>query len=621
MLKDVPIITKGWFSIMSLLLVGYAFGLPAFSPGLVAFVPPIETIEDLWAGIDPRALPLEIEVIKSWDEGDVHLEMLYFTGEVFEGEKTRIFGYLGRPKTASKKLPGVLHIHGGGQTANLEWPRFWAKRGFICLSFDFCGNTNLPTLGPEYRREHFTKWGKVPGDMMKGSGGLAMTPTPRHNPWFHWALAARRGLTLLERQPQVNGDQLGIFGISVGGTLSWTVAGVDNRVKTAVPIYGCGFEFYDYPPKVDAPQSNDLRLWRKLIAPESCSSRIHCPILFLSATNDGHGKMDLAYRTLDLSPSPVRRQLFTANYDHHVEPIEARSLPIWMETHLLKTHPSWPASPLIEVFGPGVPKVRVTCANPDNVELVDIYYCLNNHWPMSRFWRLSSGVKRAGNTFVCEVPCMAKEDTLILFANVSERSGLRQSSRLVTQPLGTLPGILPTLKREALIDSMDSPVAWNWVPAYTDPSRDDHFFEPWTGPAKKQGFTLDRRTFPHANPMVFYFGTRKIGDPQFKGTGNETLLLDLYLPHTPSQLTVRVRHRKTGDPETEFTFQPPLPPNDPKKPNEWHTLRLKRQQFTNTKGEILPYWEHVEFFILNGKSPANIPPVFRQLRWDRQGKE
>lgn len=70
---------------------------------------------------------------------------------------------------------------------------------------------------------------------------------------------------------------------------------------------------------------------------------------------------------------------------------------------------------------------------------------------------------------------MAKDDTLILFANVSERSGLRQSSRLVTQPLGTLPGILPTLKREALIDSMDSPVAWNWVPAYTDPSRDDHF--------------------------------------------------------------------------------------------------------------------------------------------------
>lgn len=73
---------------MSLLLVGYAFGLPAFLPGLGAFVPPIETIEDLWAGIDPRALPLEIEVIKSWDEGDVHLEMLYFTGRFSKAKNT-----------------------------------------------------------------------------------------------------------------------------------------------------------------------------------------------------------------------------------------------------------------------------------------------------------------------------------------------------------------------------------------------------------------------------------------------------------------------------------------------------------------------------------------------------
>ena len=102
---------------------------------------PIKTVEELWAGFDPRATPLDVEVVKAWDEGDVHLEMVYFTGEVFEGTKTRIFGYFGRPKKAAGKVPGILHVHGGGQTAVLDWPRFWAKRGFVCLSFDFCGNT------------------------------------------------------------------------------------------------------------------------------------------------------------------------------------------------------------------------------------------------------------------------------------------------------------------------------------------------------------------------------------------------------------------------------------------------------------------------------------------------
>src|SRR5262245_31092825 len=87
---------------------------------------PITTIEGLWAGFDPRALPLDVEVVKAWDEGDVRLETVYFTGEVFDGQKVRVFGHFGLPKMARGKVPGVLHVHGGGQTANLDWPRFWA---------------------------------------------------------------------------------------------------------------------------------------------------------------------------------------------------------------------------------------------------------------------------------------------------------------------------------------------------------------------------------------------------------------------------------------------------------------------------------------------------------------
>src|SRR5678815_4104533 len=337
----------------------------------------IDSIDKLWDGFDPRALPLEIEIIKAWDEGDVHLESIYFTGEIFEGEKTRIFGYLGRPREMAGEVPGILHIHGGGQTAVLDWPRFWAKRGYVCLSFDFCGNTNLPTLGPEYRRVHYTRWGKVPADMMKIGGGTQMTPTPRHNPWFHWALAARRGLTLLETQPGVDAGKLGIFGVSVGGTLTWTVAGVDARVKAGAPIYGCGWEFYAYPPQLDADFGPDLRLWRKLIAPEAHASRITCPVLLLSASNDGHGRMDLAFQTLDRLAAPIRSQVFTANYDHHFELAQARSLPLWMDTHLKGTRAAWPATPRIEFVGGEVPQVRVTPAHADDTERVDIYYCLD----------------------------------------------------------------------------------------------------------------------------------------------------------------------------------------------------------------------------------------------------
>jgi hypothetical protein len=44
-------------------------------------------------------------------------------------------------------------------------------------------------------------------------------------------------------------------------------------------------------------------------------------------------------------------------------------------------------------------------------------------------------------------------------------------------------------------------------------------FREWRGEDGGRGFTLDPQMFPHEGPMGFYFGTQKIGDPQFRGTG------------------------------------------------------------------------------------------------------
>ena len=555
----------------------------------------------------PRALPLEIEVLKAWDEGDIHLEMIYFTGEIFEGEKTRVFGYLGRPKKIEGKLPGLLHIHGGGQTARPDWPQFWAKRGYVCLSFDFCGDTNLATLGPEYRRERFTLWRKVPADMMKVGGGMTMTPDPKRNPWLHWAMAARRGLTLLETQPGVNPDRVGIFGISVGGTLTWIVAGIDPRVRAAVPIYGCGWESYAFPVDAKSPASEDQKLWRAMMAPEEYAPRITAPLLFMSATNDFHGKMDLAYNTLDLLGSKTKRQVFTANYDHHIEPAEARSLPLWMDAQLKGNPQSWPAPPAIELTGGGVPIVHVAPENPDGVDQVNIYYCLNNDWPMARFWRTVATVRRRGQEFLGEAAFLDPSDHLTVFANVTYKNGIRHSSRLLKRAAASIPGAAPTLHRETFIDAMTTPTDWSWVPAYTDPNREGlTYFTAWTSDTREQGFTLNARMFNPAAPSSFYFGTRKVGDPQFRGRANEILAIDVLNDRTPETLTIILRHRLPLQYGQEYRFSPP--PNGEKERTRqpWRTLLLKREQFQSQEGRILPDWQNVDWFILKGTSaPGN----------------
>ena len=568
---------------------------------------PIATIDDLWLGFDPRSVPLDVEVLKSWEEDDVHLESFYFTGEVFEGEKVRIFGYLGRPKKVRGKIPGVLHIHGGGQTAVLDWPRFWAKRGYACLSFDFCGD-----LGPGSKREQFTRWGKVQADMTKIGGGLSMKPTPRHNPWYHWTLAARRGLTLLESRAEVDKDRLGIFGISVGGTLTWSVAALDTRVKAAAPIYGGGWEFYHYPPDLSADPGYDLKSWRTMIAPEAHAARVKCPLLYLSATNDGHGRMDLAYRTLERVPGKLKNQVFTPNTDHHVEPGEARSLPLFMGAHLRGDGRDWPESPGVrfDVDRDGVPFLKVDPVRSNEVERVDIHYCLNNDWPTTRFWRTVPST-RHGNSFTGAAPILNRNDVLFAFANVTYKSGLRISSTLLKQDASKLAGAKATLARTAMIDSMESSRDWSWVPAYTDPCRDDRFFEEWKGPTGERGFTLDRKTFNHAGGMIFHFGTRKIGDPQFHGVGRKTLLLDHLADHSPEKVIVRLLRRVPGQNPVEFTTL--LPPAAGEGP--WKTWRMEAAQFKDVSGKALENWDRIESFVLTGTSPANKPPIIKRLRW------
>ncbi len=279
----------------------------------------------------------------------------------------------------------------------------------------------------------------------------------------------------------------------------------------------------------------------------------------MSATNDFHGKMDLAYSTLDLLGSKTKRQVFSANYDHHIEPAEARSLPLWMDVHLKGQPQSWPAPPAIELTGGGVPVVHVTPESPDAVDQVNIYYCLNNDWPMARFWRTVASVGRRGHEFLGEAAFLDRADHFTVFANVTYKNGIRQSSRLLKRAAASIAGATPTLHRETLIDALNTPTDWSWVPAYTDPNREGlSYFTAWTSETGERGFTLDPRMFNPAAPSSFYFGTRKIGDPQYRGRASEVLAIDVRDDRTPETLTIILRHRLAGQYGQEYRFSAPF---------------------------------------------------------------
>ncbi len=562
----------------------------------------IRNAEELWAGYDPRAEPLEITVAKAWDEGALRIEQLSFTGETWEGVKVRVFAYRGAPKEGGK-LPGILHLHGGGQTASLDWVRSWAGRGYVGVSHDFCG------AGPGRAPEMVTQWGAAPAYMADPGGPKSsLHPTPRFNAWYHWMLVARRALTLLEEHPQVAPERLGVFGVSVGGTLTWMVAGCDARVRAAVPIYGVGQNTYTFPwQSPDDVVDEDIRLTRAVIEPEGYAPGVKCPLLFMNASNDHHGRLDFGMRTLALATqSPMLREVYTPRSIHHIEPAEAQDLALWMDFHLKGTGPAWPESPTIEVQGgETVPRIIVKVVQPGEVESVTAHYGLNNAWPTSRFYREVAATKIADDRYAAPSPILSPDDTVYAFANVAYRSGIHLSTRLIKVAAHALPSVHPTLQRTALIDPIDDDRAWFWWLAGTDPLNQTALLQPWAGPHGERGFT-------HAQPGGFSFATTALGDPQFKREDTGALLLDVWAEALPMSLEVSVATKFFQPGQINYKAVP--------KPREvkdgWATLSLSPSDFHDDKDAPLASWKDVDFLCLSGTGAGEKRTVFKNLRWE-----
>lgn len=251
------------------------------------------TVKELWANFDPRKDPLDAKVVREWEKDGIVYRSVTFHIGTFKGKPARMAAFFGFPKGA-KKLPGLLHLHGGGQRAFLKEVEFYAKRGYACLSINWGGremeeakdgdpNTDWGAVDPTQKN--------VPGyaNLKPGEKYLDPFESPRNNNWYLLTLGARRGLTFLEQQSEVDPDRLGVCGHSMGGNLTVYVAGSDSRVKAAAPsVGGSGFRFI---AQVQVHSGSCLLTVRQMVKPqhkERCvvkPNRIEQPkAFFLSRT-------------------------------------------------------------------------------------------------------------------------------------------------------------------------------------------------------------------------------------------------------------------------------------------------------------------------------------------------
>lgn len=235
----------------------------------------------------------------TWGARTGLVQSVFYEGEPFQGQPTRVFAYVGRPAEGSGPFPAMVLVHGGGGKAFAKWAEHWAQRGYVALAMDTAG------CGPD---------GRLPDgrpDQSDPTKFREFTKVEARDMWTYHAVAAViRGHSLLASLPEVDRSRIGITGISWGGYLTCIVAGLDDRLKVAVPVYGCGFlgENSCWKPTSLAAMSPAARaLWLKLFDPSQYVGDTRCRILFLNGSNDFAYPLDSYRKTVRLVRSKLRR--------------------------------------------------------------------------------------------------------------------------------------------------------------------------------------------------------------------------------------------------------------------------------------------------------------------------
>lgn len=392
-----------------------------------------QNVAELWAGYDPRKEPLETEIVREWEEDGLVVRNLRYLVGTFKGKKARMAAFHAYPK-GGKNLPGILHMHGGGQRAFLHEAKYYASRGYSSISINW-GGREMEEARPG---DLNTDWGSVnptqknvPGyfNLLPSEHHLDPVESPRNCNWFLLTLAGRRALTFLERQPEVDKNRLGVHGHSMGGNLTVYLAGSDDRVKAASPsVGGTGFRTFPYfhlPPQIRSVKGS-VELFRATMGYQNYAPRIAAPILHLGATNDFHGLMDATYATGALVPHENKRYVFAPHFNHRFNPEQAIARPLWFDAHLKGGFalPETPKTRLDLDTPDGVPTLSVTPdADSLPVTRIDVHYSEDPD-PRARFFRSAKTSKHptdAGSR-LARLPLLdPKKQPLFAFANVHYR--------------------------------------------------------------------------------------------------------------------------------------------------------------------------------------------------------
>ena len=170
----------------------------------------------------PEKTPINAHIFGRVEREDYSVEKVYF--EAYPGFFTT--GNLYRPKGRKGPFPGIVSPHGHWGRGRLENSEAgsvpgrcinFAKQGYVIFSYDMVGRCDSgEQIDHAYGGEREALW------------GLSLMALQLWN--------GVRAVDFLETLPDVDADRIGCTGASGGGTQTFMLTAVDDRIKVSAPV-------------------------------------------------------------------------------------------------------------------------------------------------------------------------------------------------------------------------------------------------------------------------------------------------------------------------------------------------------------------------------------------------
>ena len=219
---------------------------------------------------------------------------IYFDALPYEGKNTRAYAWLGLPKKKAGKVPGIVLVHGGGGSAFKEWVQHWNRNGFAAISIAVEGQTDRK-ISKEGQKK---AWEKHQWAGPSRVGVFGDSNKELKNQWMYHAVSQTiLANSLLRSLPEVEGEQVGLMGVSWGGIISSIVLGIDQRFAFTIPVYGCGY--LNEADNHYKPALSNNHVYLKGWEAGHRLSLATMPVLWLSWPGDKHFPMEILRKSYD----------------------------------------------------------------------------------------------------------------------------------------------------------------------------------------------------------------------------------------------------------------------------------------------------------------------------------